>query len=311
VRVVVALGGNAIARHGDRLDADSQRARVGEAVAALVEIALAHEVVVTHGNGPQVGLLALQAQAHRGVDPYPLDVLGAETEGQIGYLLESELSSRLPGRNVAVLLTQVEVDAGDPAFAVPTKPIGAAFDVAAAREFERRLGWRFAAVDGRMRRLVPSPEPRRIREIRAIELLVEAGVLVVCAGGGGIPVVVTDQGVLRGVEAVVDKDLTAALLARALGADWLLLLTDVPAVYEDWPEARRALAHGSVEALRGLKLDAGTMGPKVEAACRFAAAGGRAGIGRLEDASAILRGEAGTCVGVRTRPQPSSSANAR
>jgi carbamate kinase len=297
MRVVIALGGNAIAAHGAELGAASQRARVAEAVAALADIARVHDVVITHGNGPQVGLLALQAYSHRAIDPYPLDVLGAETEGQIGYLLESELAAVFPSSDIATLLTQVEVDAADPAFLAPTKPIGPVLDTADARDFEKRLGWSFAPAGTGLRRLVPSPEPRHIREIRAIELLIAAGVLVICAGGGGIPVVCEADGAPVGVEAVVDKDLTAALLARQLGADSLLLLTDVPCVYADWPTAEVPIGHAKPEELRAMDLEAGSMAPKVEAACRFADAGGRAAIGRLEDARDVLAGSAGTQVG--------------
>ncbi len=296
MRVVIALGGNAIAERGDRLDAASQRARVAVAVAALADIARAHAVVVTHGNGPQIGLLALQAHARGADDPYPLDVLGAETEGQIGYLLESELATLFPDQEVATLLTQVEVDPHDPAFASPTKPIGPGLDEDAAKELEARLGWRFRRDGDRLRRVVPSPEPLHVRELRAIELLVSAGVLVVCAGGGGIPVVRTAEGATVGVEAVVDKDLTAALLARELRADWLLLLTDVAGVHREWPSRDAPLREVHVSELRRMTLDPGSMGPKAEAACRFVEAGGRSAIGRLDDARRVIEGSAGTQV---------------
>lgn len=297
MKVVIALGGNAIAQRGDRLDASTQRQRVAEAVSALADIARAHDVVITHGNGPQIGLLAMQAHAHGAVDPYPLDVLGAETEGQIGYLLESELSGIFPDSAVATLLTQVEVDPHDPAFDAPSKPVGPGLEEPAARELEKRLGWQFAPTpDGRLRRVVPSPEPLRIRELVAIQLLVEAGVLVVCAGGGGVPVVRNDLGAPVGVEAVVDKDLTSALLATQLRADWLLLLTDVAGVYARWPSDGEPIAVASASRLRALELDAGSMGPKAEAACRFVEQGGRAAIGRLEDARRVLAGSAGTRV---------------
>jgi carbamate kinase len=300
MRVVIALGGNALARRGESLDAASQRARVREAASALADIARGSETVVTHGNGPQVGLLALQARATPDVAPYPLDVLGAETEGMIGYLIEQELASIFPESEVATLLTQVEVDPADPAFDAPTKPIGPAYPKAEAEELSARFGWRFAPEGEALRRVVPSPEPRRIRELRTIELLVEAGVLVVCAGGGGIPVVRTPDGALRGVEAVIDKDRTAALLALALGADALLLLTDVAAVYADWPQREQPVRDATPGELRRMTLDPGSMGPKVEAACRFAEGSGRpARIGALDDARRVLEGRAGTTVRVR------------
>lgn len=298
MRVVVALGGNAIARRGESLEADAQRLRVRDAASALADIARGHDIVVTHGNGPQVGLLALQAQAYGEVDPYPLDVLGAETEGMIGYLLEQELASIFPSSNVATLLTQVEVDPADPAFRNPTKPIGPRLPEERASELAQRFGWQIAPDEDGYRRVVPSPQPLRIRELRTIELLVEAGVLVVCAGGGGIPVVAGEDGSLRGAEAVIDKDLTAALLAEVIGADMLLLLTDVPAIFEDWPAPReRALRRVAPATLRKLHLDPGSMGPKAEAACRFVErTGGVAAIGSLDDARRVLQGLAGTRV---------------
>jgi carbamate kinase len=298
MRVVIALGGNAIARRGESLEADAQRERVRAAASALADIARAHDVVVTHGNGPQVGLLALQAQAYAGLEPYPLDVLGAESEGLIGYLIEQEMASLFPSAEVATLLTQVEVDPDDPAFRNPTKPIGPRYTEEQALALAARLGWRVAKEADGYRRVVPSPTPLRIRELRTIERLVEAGVLVVCAGGGGIPVVTGRDGSLRGVEAVIDKDRTAALLARELHADALLLLTDVEAVVEDWPEpGRRAVRAASPGALRALDLDPGSMGPKVEAACHFAEATGCvAAIGALAAARRVLEGKAGTRV---------------
>jgi len=304
VRVVIALGGNAIARRGESPTIEAQRERVRAAATACASVAREHELVVTHGNGPQVGLLALQAQALPDLGPYPLDVLGAESEGLIGYLIEQELASLLPSAEVATLLTQVEVDPDDPAFGAPSKPIGPRYEPADAEALAERLGWRWVADGDRMRRVVPSPEPRRIRELRTLERLVAAGVIVVCAGGGGIPVVRDGAGGLRGVEAVIDKDRTAALLAEGLGADVLLLLTDVPAVFEDWPAPReRALREAPPEHLRKLGLDAGSMGPKVEAAARFAeATGGIAAIGALDSATRLLAGEAGTRVGPSGAP---------
>jgi carbamate kinase len=301
--VVVALGGNALLRRGDPADVEVQRANVTTAVQAIVELASEHDVVVTHGNGPQVGLLARQGEAYPEAKPYPLDVLGAETEGMIGYLLDQELVNRLKGRRpVATLLTQVIVDDTDPAFKRPEKFVGPVYQDAMAHKQAAERGWTVAP-DGRAwRRVVPSPDPRSIVELGTINLLLDAGVLVICAGGGGIPVVVDREGRLRGVEAVIDKDRAAALLAEGLAADALLMLTDVPAVPAGWgtPDVRD-LDDVRADDLRDVAFAPGSMGPKVEAACRFAErTGGFAGIGALTDAAAILRGERGTRIRARS-----------
>ena len=266
-----------------------------EAVAAL---AVSDDVVLTHGNGPQVGLLALQASAYSDVPPYPLDVLGAESEGMIGYVLEQELGNRLPGRSAVTVLTQVVVDRDDPAFTHPTKPIGPVYTEERARRVEAERGWTVARDGEHFRRVVASPEPVRIVELAAIRMLVEAGAVVVCTGGGGIPVVEDEAGMLRGVEAVIDKDLAAELLARSVDADVLLLLTDVDAVYHDWNGERATpIGRTTSSELRALAFAAGSMGPKVAAACRFVeATGGTAAIGSLDDAVPIVAGEAGTIV---------------
>jgi carbamate kinase len=298
MRVVAALGGNALLRRGEPLDPALQQENVRRAVAALAPVALGHELVVTHGNGPQVGLLALQSAALAG-PPTPLDVLGAESEGMIGYVLEQELRNALPGRDVATLLTQVVVDADDPAFSHPTKPIGPVYPEDEARMLADQRGWIVAPDGAGWRRVVASPEPQRVVELGTIALLVDAGVLVVCAGGGGIPVVEGPTGALHGIEAVIDKDLAAEWLAEGLAANVLVLLTDVPAVER---------AHGTPDAaplgattpavLRAERFAEGSMAPKVEAACRFAerGAGRRAAIGALEDAGRLVAGEAGTQV---------------
>jgi len=301
VKLVVALGGNALIRRGEPLEAEVQRANLARAADALATLALAHELVVTHGNGPQVGLLALQSEALKGVAPRgddfsALDVLVAESEGMIGYLIEQALASRLPERRIATLLTQVVVRRDDPAFARPSKPIGPWYSEIEAHGLARARGWTMIEERRRWRRVVPSPEPLRIVELPAIRLLLDAGALVVCAGGGGIPVEILSNGAVRGVEAVIDKDLAAALLARELGADALLLLTDVEGVFVDWgtPMARR-LHETSVAELRAHSFASGSMAPKVEAVCRFVEGGGRfAGIGRLENAVRILEGRSGT-----------------
>ena len=304
MRVVVALGGNALLQRGQTADVAHQRANVVTAVDAVAEVARAHEVIVAHGNGPQVGLLALQGEAYPAVTPYPLDVLGAESEGMIGYLLDQELVNRVGGgRPVATLLTQVIVDADDPAFAAPAKFIGPVYERPMAERLAAERGWSIAPDGPFWRRVVASPEPRAIVELDTIRLLVDAGVVVVCAGGGGIPVMVDREGRLHGAEAVVDKDRAAALLAEGLDADALLMLTDVPAVEVGHATAgARALADVDVEELRALEFAPGSMGPKVDAACRFVErTGGLAAVGALADAAAILRGERGTRVRARAR----------
>lgn len=302
MRVVVALGGNALLRRGERPDVNVQRANVRRAAQSIAAIAREHAVVVTHGNGPQVGLLALQSEADPTVAPYPLDVLGAESEGLIGYLIEQELGRLLPGREVATLLTQVEVAPRDPAFGAPTKPIGPVYDERTAQQMARERGYAIAPDGAGFRRVVASPEPRAIRELRVIEILLAAGVLVVCTGGGGIPVVTMPDGGVRGVEAVIDKDLASALLAHALAADALLLLTDVPAVLDSWPHGT-PIGHATPRELRARDFAAGSMGPKIEAACRFVEQGGAlAAIGALDDAAAMLGGERGTIVRASAPP---------
>jgi carbamate kinase len=298
MRVVLALGGNALLQRGERADAPNQRRNIELAAGTLAEVAAEHEVIVTHGNGPQVGLLALLSESYPDVPPYPLDVLGAESEGMVGHMLELALRNQLPERDVVSVLTEVVVADDDPAFLRPTKPIGPVYPEARARELARRRGWTIGADDDGYRRLIPSPEPHAIAEIRSLRVLVDSGALVVCAGGGGVPVALAGIGTLRGVEAVVDKDLTAALLARRLDADLLVMLTDVDAVRLDWGGPReRPLVSVDPSELREIELAAGSMGPKVEAACRFAEASGRrAAIGSLRDATQVVRGEAGTQV---------------
>ena len=297
MRIVAALGGNALLRRGEPLDMPTQRANARVAARALAELGRDHELIVTHGNGPQVGLLALQAAASEAVTP--LDVLGAESDGMIGYVLAQELGNAMPGREVVTVLTQVVVEPSDPAFGTPSKPIGAAYAsreaADAASDGER---WAIAA-DGRFwRRVVASPEPRAIVELEAIRRLAAGGVVVICAGGGGVPVVRAPDGSLAGVGAVVDKDLTAALLAINLRADALLLLTDVDAVHVDHGMAtERPVSTATPDELRALALPAGSMAPKAEAAARFVAStGAQAAIGRLEDAPDLLAGRAGTTV---------------
>lgn len=297
--VVAALGGNALLKRGEPLTARTQRANVQIAAEGLAAIIRAgHQLVITHGNGPQVGLLALRTAAYKPDEPYPLDMLGAETEGMIGYVIEQELENALGHEPaVATLLTQVVVDQHDPAFANPTKFIGPVYERDEAQARADALGWHIARDGDKWRRVVPSPTPLEIPDIRVIRLLLEQGVVVICAGGGGIPIIRRDDGSSLGVEAVIDKDAASALLARQLNADALLLLTDVDAIYRNFGTDQAApIRRLTVEQSRAMDLPAGSMGPKVAAAADFAEQGGFSAIGRLEDALDILQGRAGTRV---------------
>jgi len=299
--VVAALGGNALLKRGEPLTAEVQRKNVQTAARSLAAVIRAgHDLVVTHGNGPQVGLLALQGASYKPDEAYPLDVLGAETEGMIGYMIEQELENALGhDRPVATLLTQVLVDPKDPAFEKPTKFVGPVYEREEAERRAAGAGWSIAPDGDKWRRVVPSPKPLEIPDMRVLKLLLDQGVVVVCAGGGGIPVLRRDDGSMVGIEAVIDKDAASALLARQLGADALLLLTDVDAVYRNFgTDQSTALAKLTVAEAQALEMPAGSMGPKLQAACDFAEAGGVSGIGRLQDAVAILDGSAGTRVSV-------------
>ena len=313
--VIAALGGNALLRRGEPLTAENQRLNVQRAAPALAAILRAgHQLVITHGNGPQVGLLALQGAAYKPDEAYPLDVLGAETEGMIGYLIEQELMNALPdGAQCATLLTRVEVDRTDPAFDQPTKPIGPVYTAEEAKLARAEHLWSMVSEPkGGLRRVVPSPLPQRILGLAAIKLLVEAGICVICAGGGGIPVVRNDGGGMEGVEAVIDKDRTAALLAQELQADALLMLTDVAAVMRDWGgPAEAAIRSTTPDALDKLTFAAGSMGPKVAAAAAFVRAGGTvAGIGTLQYARDILEGRAGTQIRAATTSASAAAGDA-
>ena len=305
MRIVVALGGNALLKRGEAMTAANQRANVRRAAASLAPLFVdQHGIVITHGNGPQVGLLALQAAAGPSEGAYPLDVLDAESEGMVGYLIEQELDNILTSEHLfATLLTQILVNRSDPAFRHPTKPIGPVYEKAVAERLALDRGWTIAEDGTGWRRVVPSPRPLKVLETRVIELLVAQGVTVICAGGGGIPVVERLDGSLAGVEAVIDKDLASALLGHQLRADHLLLLTDVDGVYLDWgTPAARAIARAAPTALRSEDFAPGSMGPKVEAAIGFVAETGRpASIGRLEDAILILNGAAGTTIDVNVK----------
>jgi carbamate kinase len=304
MRVVVALGGNALLKRGEPLTAENQRANARTACTALAPVALEHELVISHGNGPQVGLLALMGSEYKAVEAYPLDVLGAQTEGMIGYIIEQELGNLLPqDRPLATLLTMVEVDGDDPAFADPTKPVGPVYGKEDADRIAAEKGWTFKPDGESFRRVVPSPRPKRIFELRPIRGLLEAGAVVICAGGGGIPTRYTDEPVpagrrLEGIEAVIDKDLASALLAIDLDADVLLIVTDVDAAYSEWgtPE-QMPIRRADPAALRSHGFAEGSMGPKILAACEFVErTGKRAVIGSMADTPALLAGNAGTTV---------------
>ena len=298
--VVAALGGNALLQRGDPLTAQIQRANVATAAASLARIIKAgHRLVVTHGNGPQIGLLALQGAAYKPDEVFPLDVLGAETDGMIGYMIEQALENALGhDRPVATLLTQIEVDPKDPAFARPTKFIGPVYDKAEAERLAEARGWSIAADGQHWRRVVASPMPSDIPDLKVLELLLEQDVTLICAGGGGIPVVRRADGSLIGIEAVIDKDHATALLAHKLKADALLLLTDVEAVFRGFgTEAQSAIRRVSPEDAVRLDLPEGSMAPKVAAAASFVSGRDRyACVGRLEDALAMLQGRAGTMI---------------
>lgn len=299
MRIVVALGGNALLQRGQKPDAWLQEANVQAAVHSLAPLAHDHELVVTHGNGPQIGVLALESAADPNLTlPYPFDVLGAQTQGMIGYWLLQALQNELPGRDVACIVNQTLVDADDPAFANPTKFIGEVYDAETAHRVAAERGWTVKPDGAAWRRVVGSPAPREVVETNLIRLLLDSGAVVVCAGGGGVPVIRDGDGRLRGVEAVVDKDHTASVLARSLKAEGLLILTDVRFVYRDFGGPDEApIRRTTPSEMRDHDLPAGSMGPKVDAACRFVeATGGWAGIGRLDDAPAILAGTAGTIV---------------
>lgn len=299
MRIVIALGGNALLRRGEAMTAANQRENVRTAAAQIAKIQPNNELVIAHGNGPQVGLLALQGAAYTEVESYPLDVLGAQTEGMIGYMIEQELGNLLPrGTPLATLLTQVEVDPNDPAFRNPTKPIGPVYSREEAERQAKEKGWHIAEDGDKFRRVVASPRPKRIFEIRPIQWLLQEGTVVICAGGGGIPTVCDAHGRLSGIEAVIDKDLCSSLLAQELAADLLVIATDVDAAYVNWgTEKAQAIAAAHPDELEQLDFPAGSMGPKIEAACEFARRTGKtAVIGALSDIEAIGQGSGGTRV---------------
>ncbi|MDJ0683743.1 MAG: carbamate kinase [Alphaproteobacteria bacterium] len=301
MRVIVALGGNALLRRGQALTAENQRENIVIAAKAMAPIAKEHQLVISHGNGPQVGLLALQGAAYKPDEAYPLDVLGAQTEGMIGYMIEQELGNLLPFEvPFATLLTMIEVDPSDPAFKDPTKFIGPVYEEAEAKRLAAEKDWSIRQDGDKWRRVVPSPLPKRIFEIRPIKWLLENDTVVICAGGGGIPTIYDDQRKLHGVEAVIDKDLASELLARELEADLFVMATDADAVYLDWnTPQQRGIKSATPETMRQFDFPAGSMGPKVEAACQFAERTGKsAAIGALADLAEIATGAAGTTIRV-------------
>jgi carbamate kinase len=297
MRIVVALGGNALLRRGEDMTAENQRRNIQIAVKSLAPIIAKNELVISHGNGPQVGLLSLQSAAYKEVEEYPLDILGAQTEGMIGYMIEQELGNLLPIEvPIASILTMVEVDPEDPAFSNPTKPIGPIYTREEAKNLEKEKGWDIKPDGEYWRRVVPSPEPHRIFELRPIHWLLEKGTVVICAGGGGIPTIYNKKGDLEGVEVVIDKDRASSLLAFELEADVLIMATDTDGVYLDWgTEFEKIISETTPEEIRTHSFDAGSMGPKVEAACSFVKRSGqRAVIGSLKDIENMVNGTAGT-----------------
>ncbi|MEE4216958.1 MAG: carbamate kinase [Xanthomonadales bacterium] len=296
--IVIALGGNAILRRGQALNAENQRGNIRIAAQQLARIHANHKLVIAHGNGPQVGLLALMDAAYKAVDPYPLDVIGAETVGMIGYIIEQELGNIIPpDDHIVTVLTQVVVDPKDPAFQHPSKPVGPVYDQHEADRLKTEKGWSVAPDGPHFRRVVPSPEPKRIIEIEAIRLLVNEGIVVICAGGGGIPTAYSGNK-LYGVEAVIDKDLAAGLLARSLHAERFVMLTDVANIYLDYgTDRQKAIRAAHPDALEEFQFATGSMGPKVQAACRFVRETGRRSmVGRLQDLCDIVDGRAGTLI---------------
>ncbi|MGH3239000.1 MAG: carbamate kinase [Spirillospora sp.] len=299
MRVVVALGGNALVKRGETPDAGLQRRNVDRAVRALAPLAERHELIVTHGNGPQVGVLALESVNDPNLTrPYPLDTIGAETQGMIGYWMLQALQNALPGRQVMAMVNQTLVSAVDPAFENPTKFVGQVYDQEEAEKLAAEYGWTVRQDGESWRRVVPSPRPQRVIETRLIRELVRLGTVVVCAGGGGIPVFRNDVGRLEGVEAVIDKDLTASVLAESMDADALLILTDVPRVMRDYGRPdQEEIGHTTPHELRAEDFPAGSMGPKVEAVASFVErTGDMAAIGLLDQCVQILEGTAGTIV---------------
>ncbi len=291
MRIVIAIGGNALLKKGEAQTAETLKRNCDIVAKDIAQLAIEHEIILVHGNGPQVGLLALQSN-----DPF--DILDAESQGMIGYVLQQSLDNVLQNKKIAVtVLTQVKVDATDPAFSSATKPIGLYYNEEEKIKLEQERGWSFVKREQQFRRVVPSPKPKKIVELNAIKLLAESAYVVIAAGGGGIPCVQAEKG-LQGIEAVIDKDLTAARLALDLQADKLIILTDVEGVYREWGNENQALASSAhVNELKSQDFESGSMAPKIQAACQFAESSGHsAAIGHLENLLAIVENRSGTSI---------------
>lgn len=299
MRIVIALGGNALLKRGEPMHYEVQQANVRMACQQIAKVLPGNELIITHGNGPQVGLIALQQNAYTDVPMYPLDAIGAESVGMIGYMIARELTNVVP-RSITVtnVLTQTEIDPNDPAFKQPTKPIGPIYTKEEAERLSQTNGWTMASDNDKFRRVVASPNPQRILGLSALKTLIENGHLVVCCGGGGVPVYFDQKGQLIGAEAVIDKDLASSLLAISVNADLFVIATDVDGVYTDWGKPSQSLIRQiDATSLRKLTFAPGSMAPKVEAACRFVEKTGKAAIiGALDQIEKVIDGKSGTLV---------------
>ncbi len=295
--LVIALGGNALLQRGDVLSAENQYKSIAKIATAIGKLAERYRIAIVHGNGPQVGLLALQNLAYTDVPPYPLDILGAESQGMIGYMLAQQLSLNSGKHQVSALLTRILVDKNDPAFHDPSKFIGPVYSPEQQQELEKKYGWQLKRDGQYLRRVVPSPVPQSIQDCEAIKLLLDRQHIVICCGGGGIPMVDSPEG-YQGVEAVIDKDLAAAKLAEELNAENLIILTDADAVYQDWGTPnQRAIRSATPEDVAPMAVNDGSMGPKLMAVSQFVKRSGQnAYIGALKDIDAVLAGTAGTLI---------------
>lgn len=293
--IVVAVGGNALLQRGEVMSCENQQKSIDQTAGSLAELSKDYRLVVVHGNGPQVGLLSLQNDAYKGCPSYPFDVLGAETQGMIGYLIQQGLNAAIKDRYTTTILTRIVVDENDPAILDPTKFIGPVYTEDQARELAEHNNWIVKPDGVHWRRVVPSPSPKEVLEIKAIKDLLEKEHLIICGGGGGAPVVEKGDAYV-GFEAVIDKDMTAALIAEEIGAEHLLILTDGTHVCLDWGTPKEEkLENVSVKEMRGYNFPAGSMGPKVDACCQFVEKTGQNGhIGDLSCALEIIEGRSGT-----------------